>query len=42
MDNYNNWRGYWCGECTGYGNDYYTDENGELKCRCPDCMNDED
>lgn len=28
-------------KCTGYSNDYYTDDNGELKCMCPDCMSEE-
>ena len=26
-----------CYECTGYGDDYYTDENGELISACADC-----
>ncbi len=26
-----------CYECTGYGDDYYEDENGELVCACDDC-----
>lgn len=26
-----------CYECTGYGDDYYTDENGELVHACEDC-----
>jgi hypothetical protein len=26
-----------CYECSGYGDDYYTDENGELVCACDDC-----
>ena len=26
-----------CYECTGYGDDYYIDENGELVCACDDC-----
>ena len=26
-----------CYECTGYGDDYYEDENGELKSACDDC-----
>jgi hypothetical protein len=36
----------YCYECTGYGDDYYTDENGELTCYCPQCpfnpLNEED
>ena len=28
----------YCYECSGYGNDYYTDENGELVCYCPECL----
>ena len=27
----------YCYECSGYGDDYYTDEDGELVCRCPEC-----
>lgn len=26
-----------CYECTGYGDDYYVDENGELVCACDGC-----
>lgn len=26
-----------CWECSGYGDDYYTDESGELVCACDDC-----
>ena len=26
-----------CYECTGYGDDYYIDEHGELVCACDDC-----
>lgn len=26
-----------CYECTGYGDDYYMDENGDLICYCPEC-----
>ena len=26
-----------CYECSGYGDDYYTDENGEMQCACFDC-----
>lgn len=28
---------YVCYECTGNGDDYYVDENGELVCRCNEC-----
>ena len=28
----------YCYECSGYGDDYYEDENGELVCRCPECL----
>ena len=28
---------YWY-ECSGYGDDYYMDEDGELVCRCPECL----
>lgn len=27
----------YCYECSGYGDDYYMDEYGELVCRCPEC-----
>lgn len=26
-----------CYECTGYGDDYTIDEDGEMVCRCTDC-----
>ena len=28
----------YCYECSGYGNDYYVDENGELVCYCSECI----
>lgn len=27
-----------CYECTGYGDDYFVNEHGELECWCPYCM----
>lgn len=27
----------YCYECTGYGDDYYVDDEGELICRCLEC-----
>lgn len=27
----------YCYECTGYGDDYFVNEEGELECRCPTC-----
>lgn len=27
----------YCYECTGYGDDYSVDDNGELVCNCDDC-----
>ena len=27
----------YCYECSGYGDDYYTNDDGELECRCPEC-----
>ena len=27
----------YCYECTGYGDDYYVDDDGELICRCKEC-----
>lgn len=26
-----------CYECTGYGDDYYIDEDGDLVCACSTC-----
>lgn len=26
-----------CYECSGYGDDYYIDDDGELVCACWDC-----
>ena len=26
-----------CYECSGYGDDYYIDDDGELVCACSDC-----
>lgn len=28
-----------CYECSGYGDDYQIDDDGELVCNCPDCPN---
>lgn len=33
MDDYD-----WCDECTGLGDDYYFDENGDLVSACDDCI----
>ena len=33
MDNYSDV----CYECGGYGDDYYTDDDGELVCACSEC-----
>ena len=34
------WDSYdYCYECTGYGDDYRIDDDGELVCNCPDCPN---
>lgn len=39
-DEYDTWDDFdWCYECTGYGDDYYEDENGELVSACDDCPN---
>lgn len=27
----------YCYECSGYGDDYYIDDDGELQCRCETC-----
>lgn len=29
----------YCYECSGYGDDYYLNDDGELMCRCPECPN---
>lgn len=26
-----------CYECTGYGDDYFINDDGELECYCPYC-----
>lgn len=31
------WYDY-CYECSGYGNDYFLNDDGELECYCPDCL----
>lgn len=31
------WEDDICYECTGYGDDYSLDENGELQCNCFEC-----
>ena len=37
-DDYDNdWELDVCDECSGYGDDYYLDDDGELVCRCPEC-----
>lgn len=28
----------YCYECSGYGNDYFINEDGELECYCPQCL----
>lgn len=27
----------YCYECSGYGDDYYINSDGELECCCPQC-----
>ena len=27
-----------CYECTGYGDDYFINDEGELECYCPYCL----
>lgn len=27
----------YCYECSGYGDDYYINDDGELELRCPEC-----
>ena len=27
----------YCYECSGYGDDYYLNDDGELVCMCPEC-----
>lgn len=36
-DDYWPWDEDRCYECTGYGDDYYTDENGDLVSACDEC-----
>lgn len=37
-EDYDPWDDYdWCYECTGYGDDYSYDEDGELVSNCDDC-----
>lgn len=37
-DPWDDWDDYdYCYECTGYGDDYYFDEDGELVCACDEC-----
>lgn len=37
-EDYDPWDDYdWCYECTGYGDDYRYDEDGELVSNCDDC-----
>jgi hypothetical protein len=32
------WDDYdWCYECTGYGDDYFVNEDGDLESACPTC-----
>jgi hypothetical protein len=31
-----------CYECTGYGDDYFINDDGELECYCPYCWNNPD
>lgn len=39
-DDYDPWDDYdWCYECTGYGDDYSYDEDGELVSNCDNCPN---
>ena len=39
-EDYDPWDDYdWCYECTGYGDDYSYDEDGELVSNCDDCPN---
>ena len=28
----------YCYECSGYGDDYYVNEDGDLVCRCGECI----
>ena len=41
IENYDNinpsYDAEYCYECSGYGDDVYTDEDGELQIRCTEC-----
>lgn len=28
----------YCWECSGYGDDYFVNDKGELECYCPYCI----
>lgn len=36
-DDFDDYYEYHCYECTGYGDDYYVDDDGELVRACDDC-----
>lgn len=39
-EDYDTWDDYdWCYECTGYGDDYSYDDDGELVSNCDNCPN---
>ena len=39
-EDYDHWDDYdWCYECTGYGDDYSYDDDGELVSNCDNCPN---
>ena len=38
MEEYNEEMFEYCYECSGLGDDYYLDDDGELVCACQECM----
>ena len=42
MSNYDIYNDY-CEDCIAYGDDYFTNDDGDVECRCPQCpFNDDD
>lgn len=42
-DDYDIWDDFdYCYECSGYGDDYFINDEGELECACPTCPHSRD